>query len=95
MVLFFNKFLIGKAWSYSLSLNGALTGMVAQCAGCDTFMPWAALVVGCLGGLAYIGIHLLMLKLNLDDPLDAVAVHGGGGEPDVECEQAGGRRATS
>ena len=79
-VLFFNKFCLGKAWSYLLTLNGALTGMVAQCAGCDTFMPWAALLVGCFGGLAYIGTHSLMLKLKLDDPLDAVAVHGGGGK---------------
>ena len=26
------------------------------------------------------GVHLVMLKMRLDDPLDAVAVHGGGGE---------------
>merc|ERR1712122_70767 len=39
----------------------------------------AALLVGCFGGLAYIGTLTLMLKLRMDDPLDAVAVHGGGG----------------
>ena len=26
------------------------------------------------------GVHLVMLKMRLDDPLDAGAVHGGGGE---------------
>ena len=30
-------------------------------------------------GLVFIGIHFLMLRLHFDDPLDAVAVHVGGG----------------
>jgi ammonia channel protein AmtB len=30
-------------------------------------------------GLAFMGLHFLMLRLRLDDPLDAVAVHFGGG----------------
>ena len=30
-------------------------------------------------GSLHLGIHHLMLRLRLDDPLDAVAVHGGGG----------------
>lgn len=63
-----------------MTLNGALAGMVSQCAGCDGFMPWAALVVGMFGGLAFFGTHEIMLKCKLDDPLDAVGVHGGGGK---------------
>lgn len=79
-VLFANKFLVtGGKWSYLLTLNGALAGMVAQCAGCDVYMPWSALFVGFIGGWAFMGVHLVMLKMRLDDPLDAVAVHGGGG----------------
>ena len=70
----------GRKWSYLGTLNGALTGMVAQCAGCNTYMPWAALVVGVFGGLAFVTCHELMLKCQLDDPLDAVAVHAGGGK---------------
>ena len=53
--------------------------MVAQCAGCDSYEPWAAILIGAMAGPVFIGIHDLMLKLRLDDPLDAVAVHGGGG----------------
>jgi len=30
-------------------------------------------------GLVFIGLHFLMLRCQLDDPLDAVAVHCGGG----------------
>jgi len=78
-VLFTNKFLFGKKWSYLLTLNGALAGMVAQCAGCNVFQPWSALLIGVFGGFAFVGVHEAMLKMKLDDPLDAVAVHGGGG----------------
>ena len=67
-------------WSFLLTLNGVLTGMVAQCAGCDEYAPWGALIVGMFGGAAFILIHTAMLKCRLDDPLDAVAVHGGGGK---------------
>jgi len=78
-VLFSIKLIFGRKWSYLMTLNGALTGMVAQCAGCNLFEPWAALIVGVFGGIAFIAVHEAMLKMRLDDPLDAVAVHGGGG----------------
>ena len=67
-------------WSFLLTLNGVLTGMVSLCAGCDEYAPWGALIVGCFGGMTYIGIHILMERFKLDDPLDSVAVHGGGGK---------------
>ena len=56
-----------------------MVGMVSLCAGCDLYEPWAALIVGSWGGLAFNTLHHLMVSLHLDDPLDAVAVHGGGG----------------
>ncbi len=46
---------------------------VAVCAGCDDFYPWASFVIGILGGLTYLGISWVMLKLHIDDPLDSVA----------------------
>ena len=61
------------------------TGMVAQCAGCNVFQPWAALIVGSLGGLALVGIHGCMIKSKIDDPLDAVGVHAGGGIVGIIC----------
>lgn len=66
-------------WSFLLTLNGVLAGMVSMCAGCDEYAPWGALIVGSLGGQAFIAVHIGMLACKLDDPLDAVAVHGGGG----------------
>lgn len=78
-VLFFYKFVLGKKWSYLFCLNGTLTGMVAECGGCNVFQPWAAFIVGIFGGFAYLAGHFSMLKMKFDDPLDAVAVHGFGG----------------
>ena len=54
-----------------------ISGMVSQCAGCNVYEPWAAFVIGSIAGAVFIVIDLLMLKLKLDDPLDAVAVHLG------------------
>lgn len=79
-VLIVNKFLINRPyWSFLLCLNGTLSGMVSLCAGCHLYEPWAALVVGVLGGLGFLAVHFLMLAARVDDPLDAVAVHAGGG----------------
>ena len=47
--------------------------------GCNSYYPWEALVIGMIGGLSYLSVHFAVLKLGLDDPLDAVAVHAGGG----------------
>ncbi|XP_078670890.1 putative ammonium transporter 1 [Branchiostoma floridae x Branchiostoma belcheri] len=67
-------------WSLLTTLNGALTGMVAICAGCNNVYPWAACIIGVVAGVAYCGWSQLILKvLKVDDPLDAVAVHFGGG----------------
>ena len=69
VVLFINKFLFSQPWSFLLTLNGALAGMVALCAGCDKYEPWAALLVGVCGGVGFITIHHLMIWMRLDDPL--------------------------
>lgn len=59
--------------------NGILAGLVAVCAGVGDFEPGVALLVGALGGCAQELGHVLVLKLRIDDPLDAFAVHGCGG----------------
>ncbi|KAJ8023643.1 Ammonium transporter 2 [Holothuria leucospilota] len=68
-----------KRWSIILIINGGLTGMVAVCACCNTAYAWGAAVIGSLGGLTYLGVANLVLKFCLDDPVDAVGVHLGGG----------------
>jgi len=39
------------------------------------------LVLGFIGGISYLIVHYAVIKIKLDDPLDAVAVHFGGGMP--------------
>merc|ERR1712037_631441 len=88
-VLVLTKFLwhrVGDGkWSFLMTLNGALAGMVAQCAGCNVYEPWAAMVIGAGAAFVYLCIHTLMIRAKLDDPLDAVAVHGGGGMGGLIC----------
>ena len=61
-VLFINKIYFNQVWSYLLTLNGALTGMVSMCAGCNVFEPWAALLIGCISGVAFTAIRELMSR---------------------------------
>lgn len=71
--------IFGKVWNLSTAINGSLTGMVAACAGCDGLRPYAAVLVGLVAGVIYLLAEKLMTKLKVDDPLNAVAVHLGGG----------------
>ncbi|XP_013415373.1 putative ammonium transporter 1 [Lingula anatina] len=66
-------------WKLLSTINGALTGMVAVCAGCNVMEPWAACVLGLISGITYLLWSWGVEKMKIDDPLDAVAVHGGGG----------------
>ncbi|CAG0899112.1 unnamed protein product [Darwinula stevensoni] len=52
---------------------------VGVCAGSDVYPSWAALVVGVGAGFTFLCLHFLLLRLQIDDPLDAFPVHFGGG----------------
>lgn len=57
--------------------NGMLSGLVAVTAPCAFIAPWAAIVVGSLGGAIYLaGARFLLHRLRVDDPIGAVPVHG-------------------
>lgn len=60
--------------------NGALAGLVAITAPCAYVAPWAAAVIGLLSGLIMRGaVWLVEVKMRVDDPLGAVAVHAANG----------------
>ena len=60
--------------------NGALAGLVAITAPCAYVAPWAAAVIGLLSGLIMRGaVWLVEVKMKVDDPLGAVAVHAANG----------------
>lgn len=60
--------------------NGALGGFVAVSAPCAFIAPWAAVIIGLIGGLLMCGsVWLVERKFRVDDPLGAVSVHGANG----------------
>ncbi|MBU2602952.1 MAG: ammonium transporter [Actinobacteria bacterium] len=63
----------------SMTLNGALGGLVAITATCAFVGFGSAIIVGAVGGALAVGAALLFDRLRLDDPVGAMAVHGVGG----------------
>ncbi|MCF7955269.1 MAG: ammonium transporter [Phycisphaerae bacterium] len=60
----------------SMAMNGALAGLVAVTAPCAFIDPWAAMVIGAVGGvLVVFGVEILD-KMKIDDPVGAFPVHG-------------------
>ncbi len=61
----------------SMTLNGALAGLVAITAGCDTVTTVGAAVIGLVAGFAVVfGIEFIDKVLKIDDPVGAIGVHG-------------------
>ncbi len=61
----------------SITLNGALAGLVAITAGCDVVSPGGAVIIGILAGtLLVFGVEFIDKVLKVDDPVGAVSVHG-------------------
>lgn len=60
-------------------LNGVLAGLVAITASCAFVDPWAAVIIGFIGAFVYIAAAMLLLKLKIDDPLEAFPIHGATG----------------
>lgn len=61
----------------SLTLNGALAGLVGITAGAANVSSGSAIVIGLLAGLIMTeAVRLLDSKIRVDDPVGAIAVHG-------------------
>jgi len=71
--------LVYKKYSLVETVNGALSGMVAICAGAIIVEPWAAMVIGLLAACFYVLFSTLIVRLQIDDPLDSIPVHLGSG----------------
>lgn len=65
----------GKPANIAPGLNGILSGLVAITAGCVAVEPYAAFIIGTLSGLFYFLSSNLLIRLKIDDPLDASSVH--------------------
>jgi Amt family ammonium transporter len=58
------------------TVNGSLSGLVAIAAGCATMEPLYAALTGLIAGVVFSFGRDLILKMRLDDVVDAVTVHG-------------------
>ncbi|MDX9748497.1 MAG: ammonium transporter [Paludibacter sp.] len=68
--------LYGKP-SLSVTLNGALAGLVAITAGCAAVDAWGAIIIGALAAIVLVfGLRLIENVFKVDDPVGAVTVHG-------------------
>jgi Amt family ammonium transporter len=61
----------------SMSLNGALAGLVAITAPCAVVSPTSAVIIGAIAGvLVVLSVTFFDKVLKIDDPVGAVSVHG-------------------
>ena len=67
--------LFGKA-DLTMTLNGALAGLVAITAGPDTPTALQATLFGGIGGVLVVFSILALDRLKIDDPVGAISVHG-------------------
>lgn len=78
--LFLNYFILERRtgepiFDVVLAMNGTLGGLVAITAGCGVVEPWAAVVIGACAGVLYLWASHLLIKVRLDDAVDAIPVH--------------------
>ncbi len=65
----------GKRPDPSMSVNGILAGLVAITAPCAFVEPWAAVLIGLIGGVIVCVAAFGLEKARIDDPVGAVPVH--------------------
>ena len=64
-----------KSYDLTAAMNGCLSGLVAITAGCSVIRPGWSIVVGLVAGPVYLTMSNLLIKLKIDDTVDAVPVH--------------------
>jgi Amt family ammonium transporter len=69
--------LLYKKPTLSMTLNGALAGLVAITAGCDAVTPGGAFIIGFIAGvLVVLSVEFFDKIVKIDDPVGAISVHG-------------------
>lgn len=72
------RFLFGKT-DLTMTLSGALAGLVAITAEPLLPSPGLALIIGAVGGMVLVFSVIFLDKMQLDDPVGAISVHGSAG----------------
>jgi Amt family ammonium transporter len=63
-------------YDLTMAMNGCLGGLVGITANCSVVEPWAAVLIGLISGWVYVLASKLLVKLKIDDAVDAIPVHG-------------------
>lgn len=79
MSALFYYYAVKRQWNLLDVCNGVLCGLVSITSGCSTIQPWAAFISGMIATPIFHGFSTLLLKLRIDDPLDAFPMHAGCG----------------
>ena len=58
-----------------MCMNGCLSGLVAVTGGCGVMEPWAAVITGLVAGWIYILGNSILIRLRIDDAVNAIPVH--------------------
>ncbi|CAF0898705.1 unnamed protein product [Adineta ricciae] len=61
------------------TVNSILAGMVAVAGGAVAYNPWSAVIIGAIAALSFLLWSKLLIKFQVDDPVETAAVHIGGG----------------
>ena len=75
LAMLFSWIKFGKP-EVSMSLNGALAGLVAITAGCANVTPLSSVIIGALAGILVVASVLFFDRIRIDDPVGAISVHG-------------------
>jgi len=80
VAMFFDSFMDQRVtgevtFELTMVMNGGLAGLVAITAGCSVVKPWAAIVIGIVAGFVYYGFSKFLIKMRIDDAVDAIPVH--------------------
>jgi Amt family ammonium transporter len=65
-----------REYDLSMTLNGALAGLVSITAAPDVTTPITAIIIGVLGGLIVVNAVIMIDRWGVDDPVGAISVHG-------------------
>jgi len=76
VVTFARRFSGEKKWMTTETCGGILAGLVSITAGCGNVHPWASVIIGSVGGVLYMFAADMLVKFEIDDPVQAFPVHG-------------------
>ena len=76
ITVFLLKFVIVRKYDVGALCNGILAGLVSITAGCGNMECGSAVLTGFIGAFFYMAASMLLVRLKIDDPVDASPVHG-------------------